>query len=96
LLKRGPTGRTQAAIEEMESYFAEHPGSPSAVRRPLLSLRGKIWVALLGRNLREGIAGFGPTVDAALNDFDAQYLRALRPPEVAVENEMRSAPRNYR
>ena len=70
----------QAAIEKIELYFAAHPGSPSAVRQPLLSVRGKVWVALLSSNLREGIAGFGPTVEAALSDFDAQYLGALRPP----------------
>jgi hypothetical protein len=30
----------------------------------------------------EGIAGPGPTVEAALSAFDAQYLRVLRSPEV--------------
>jgi hypothetical protein len=64
-----------------------HPGSPSAARRPRLFMWGKGWAALPGPSFREGIAGFGPTVEAALNDFDAQYLRALRPPEVpAIRN----------
>ena len=85
----------QAAIQRMELYFMTHPGSPSAVRRPSLSVRGKVWTALLGPNLREGIAGFGPTVEAALGDFDAQHLRALRPPEVTGENQIRSTPRNF-
>ena len=58
-----------------------HPGSPSAVRRPRLSCRNKEWTARLGSNRRDGIMGFGPTVEAALSDFDTQYLRALRPPE---------------
>jgi hypothetical protein len=40
--------------------------------------------------VRDGIAGFGPTVETALNDFDAQYLRALRPPQArTVENRAR-------
>jgi hypothetical protein len=47
-------------------------------------MRGRVWTALLGSNLRDGIAGFGPTVEAALKDFDMQYLRALRPPEIPV------------
>jgi hypothetical protein len=37
-------------------------------------------VALLGRNVRDGIAGFGPTGEAALPAFDAQYLISLRQP----------------
>ena len=70
----------QAAISSMKSYFAAHPGSPSAVRRPLLFRYGNVWTASLVPNLREGIAGVGPTVEAALREFDAQYLRVLRSP----------------
>jgi hypothetical protein len=73
-----------AVMQRMELYYLAHPGSPSAVRRPRLSMRGKVWTALLGPNLRDGIAGFGPTVEAALKDFDIQYLRTLRPPEIPV------------
>lgn len=69
-----------AVNERAELYFLAHPGSPSAVRRPRLFARSGVWVALLGRNVREGIAGFGPTVEAALRAFDAQYMNALRPP----------------
>jgi hypothetical protein len=69
-----------AAIEEMKDYCAAHPGSPSAVRRPELIIRGDLWIALLGPNMEEGIIGIGPTVAAALRAFDAQYLIALHPP----------------
>ncbi len=69
-----------AAIEEIKHYWATHPGSPSAVRRPELFIRGDLWIALLGPNMEEGIIGIGPTVAAALRAFDAQYLIALRPP----------------
>jgi hypothetical protein len=37
-------------------------------------------VALLGTNFRNGVVGFGPSVEAALRSFDIQYLNALRPP----------------
>ena len=70
----------KAARDRAELYFAAHPGSPAAVRRPKVSRRCGTWVALLGRNVRDGIAGFGLTVEAALRAFDAQYLAALRPP----------------
>jgi hypothetical protein len=71
---------TTAGMEQMELYYAAHPGCPSAVRRPQLSIRGALWIALLGRSVEEGILGIGATVEAALRAFDAQYLAALRPP----------------
>jgi hypothetical protein len=69
-----------AAMQHMELYCAAHPGSPSAVRRPQLFIRGELWMALLGPSVEEGIVGIGPTVTAALRAFDAQYLAGLRPP----------------
>ena len=73
-----------AAIEQMELYCVAHPGSPSAVRRPRLSFRSELWIALLGPSIEEGIVGIGPTVAASLRAFDAQYLAGLRPPVEAV------------
>ena len=72
-------GPTLVAREEMHAYCLAHPGSPFAVRRPQLSSRGDLWVALLGPNVEKGIVGIGPTVDAALRAFDVQYLAPLGP-----------------
>jgi hypothetical protein len=69
-----------AARQRAELYYELHPGSPSAVRMPKLFARSGVWVALLGRSVRDGIAGFGPTIEAALRAFDAQYITVLRPP----------------
>jgi len=69
-----------AASQRAELYYETHPGSPSAVRLPKLFIRSGVWIALLGRSVRDGIAGFGPTIEAALRAFDAQYLQTLRPP----------------
>src|SRR5262249_12851811 len=77
----------QAAIASLKSYFAAHAVSASAVLRPLLLRYGKVWTASLVPNLREGMGGVGPTVEAALSDFDAQYLRVLRSPEVSRKNQ---------
>lgn len=74
----------QAALQRMEMYCEAHPRSPSAVRRPQILKRGKMWIALLGANVRDGIVGLGPTVEAALRAFDAQYLAGLRPPAAAA------------
>jgi hypothetical protein len=68
-----------AAMSQMELYCEAHPGSPSAVRRPRLFVRGELWIALLGPRVEEGIVGIGATVTAALRAFDAQYLAGLRP-----------------
>jgi hypothetical protein len=69
-----------AAAQRAELYFETHPGSPSAVRSPKLFVRSGVWIALLGQSVRDGIAGFGPTIEAALRAFDTQYLQTLRPP----------------
>ncbi len=69
-----------AAMEQRELYFQAHLGSPAAIRRPRLFVRGELWIALLGPSVEEGIVGIGSTVAAALRAFDEQYLAALRPP----------------
>lgn len=69
-----------AASERAELYFAAHPGSPAAVRRPRLSIRSGKWVAVLGRSVQNGIVGIGPTIETALRAFNDQYLAGLRPP----------------
>ena len=55
-----------AANQRAQLYYDLHPGSPSAVRSPRLFVRSGIWIALLGQSVRQGIAGFGPTIEAAL------------------------------
>jgi len=69
-----------AARHRTELYCEFHPGSPSAIRSPKIFLKSGVWTALLGRNIRQGIAGFGPTVEAALRAFDQQYLNYLHQP----------------
>src|SRR5262245_48971005 len=82
--KHHVTDHTATAMEQMELYCAAHSGSPSAARRPRLLFRGELWIALLGPSMEEGIAGIGPTVEAALRAFDAQYLAGLRSQSEAV------------
>ncbi|PYJ11883.1 MAG: hypothetical protein DMF06_01285 [Verrucomicrobia bacterium] len=67
------------AISRAELYYAAHPGSPAAARRPRISVRSGTWIASLD-NVRDGVVGLGSTVEAALRAFDRQYLNALRPP----------------
>jgi len=66
------------ALKEMESYCATHPNSPSAARRPALSIRRGLWIALLGPSVEQGIVGIGFTVEGALRAFDYQYKAGSR------------------
>jgi hypothetical protein len=63
----------EQAREEMIKYCAAHPESPTATRRPQLSLRNGFWIALLGPSVEDGILGIGSTVEGALRAFDARY-----------------------
>jgi hypothetical protein len=72
-----------AAKHRAELYCELHPGSPSAIRSPKIFLKSGVWTALLGKSIRQGIAGFGPTIEAALAAFDRQYLNYLRQPDGA-------------
>ena len=72
-----------AARHRVELYCELHPGSPSAIRSPKIFMKSGVWTALLGKSIRQGIAGFGPTVEAALGAFDRQYLNYLRQPDGA-------------
>ena len=76
-------GADEAALL-VEQYFADHPGSPSAVRQPKLVRQGDTFIALLGRDVQHGIVGLGNTVENALRAFDVQYYNALRPPEARI------------
>ena len=76
-----PADPARTALVEMESYCAAHPNSPSAVRRPALSIRTGLWIALLGPTIEDGIVGIGFTVEAALRAFDTQYISGLRSAE---------------
>jgi hypothetical protein len=72
-------GADEAALQ-VEQYFADHPGSPSAERRPKVLRQGDTFVALLGRDVQHGIVGLGNTVENALRAFDVRYLNALHTP----------------
>ena len=70
----------RAAIEKMKLYCAAHPHSPSAIRRPRLFIRDRLWIALLGPTAEEGVVGIGSTVEAALGAFDSEYQTMSRTP----------------
>ena len=73
------TNSISEEVEQMRLYCAAHPSTPSAIRQPHLFRREQLWIALLGPNAEQGIVGIGPSIEAALSNFDAQYLAYLHP-----------------
>jgi hypothetical protein len=91
-LDLGLNGDDGAALL-VERYFVDHPGSPSAVRRPKVFRQSATFIALLGPDLQHGIVGLGNTVENALRAFDLQYLNSLRPPEARIATAKARTPR---
>lgn len=54
----------------------ERLSSPAAIFKPKVFPDGKLWCALYGENLHEGIAGFGETPELAIDDFNATWEKA--------------------
>jgi hypothetical protein len=75
----GELNGTDGAGLRVKQYFANHPGSPSAVRQPKVLRQGKTFFVLLGRDVQHGVVGLGNTVENALRAFDLRYLDALLP-----------------
>lgn len=59
-----PNDHEAAAQERADFYFLAQPGSQLAVLLPRITVCADIWVPLSGENIYEGVAGFGPTVEA--------------------------------
>lgn len=64
----------QNAAYEIEQSAIEHR-RPSVLYRPRLSRDGNQWCALYGDDLMQGVAGFGPTPEAAMRDFDQAWAK---------------------
>lgn len=59
---------------------------PAAIFRPRLMLDGNAYCALYGEDLMNGCAGFGPTAEAAMADFDKNW-REMKAPSPPSEGE---------
>lgn len=75
---------TQHAAQQFMSDVAAAMVLPSVLYRPKLSIDGNQWCALYG-NLHEGVAGFGDSPEAAMDDFNANWVRPIKASE-SVKN----------
>jgi hypothetical protein len=51
---------------------------PSVMMRPKISVDGNQWSALYGDNLQDGVTGFGDSPANAMQDFDNNWIQALK------------------
>lgn len=65
--------QTYIAMGNSYNLFAEIAERPSTKYKPSLSIDGDMWCALYGDNMQNGVAGFGKSPAAALNDFDKNF-----------------------
>lgn len=68
-----------ARIEEQMHITEGERQRPSVLFKPTISLDGNMYCALYGEDLMAGIAGFGETMDAAMRDFDQNWLKQKAP-----------------
>lgn len=54
---------------------------PSVLYRPCIFMDGDQWCALYGDNLQDGVAGFGDSPGQAMDAFDVEWTRNIKPPE---------------
>jgi hypothetical protein len=64
-----------AIASELEDYCVTHPDSPTAIRQPRIVIDQGRYVVALGKSTRDGVFGFGTSVESALRCFDELYLR---------------------
>lgn len=55
-------------------WTAQDKQRPSMLLLPRLFIDGNMWCALYGKNVQDGVAGFGTSPDKAMKDFDVSYL----------------------
>jgi len=50
-----------------------YANKPHVFMRPAISIDGNQWCALYGKNLQDGVCGFGDTPAEAMSDFDKNW-----------------------
>jgi hypothetical protein len=76
------------------SIAAQEMARPSVLFKPVLSIDGSNWCALLGENLVEGVAGFGETPHAAMEAFDQAFYKQKTPAAIRAALSLSGAERN--
>ena len=52
-------------------------GTPAAIYKPKISIDGNQWCVLYGKDLQDGVAGFGDSPEKAMQDFNSNWVKEL-------------------
>lgn len=66
-----------AMVAEEFKNAAYEQMRPSVLFRPRVFVDGNQWCALYGKNLQDGVSGFGDSPAAAMQNFDASWDASL-------------------
>lgn len=64
----------QRETEYLRQNVAREQLRPFFLLRPKMFLDGNMWCALYGKNIQDGVAGFGETPVKAAIQFDIEWL----------------------
>ena len=67
------SSQLQARTFEALDIFRNEHTRPSVLFRPQISRDGDKWCVLYGENLQDGVAGFGESPAAAMENFDQNW-----------------------
>jgi hypothetical protein len=71
-IEKLPRGRKEA----LEDYLHSRPDCLAAKVRPKIGMERNVWFVLAGRDMTSGVVGFGRTIVAALESWEANYREA--------------------
>ena len=71
------TSSLQQQIQSEAYQVSASLQRPSVLYRPALSMDGNRYCALYGENIQEGCAGFGPSPELAMMDFDRNWSKPI-------------------
>ena len=66
-----------ATAESSMAEIVQEQIRPSVLFKPSLTVDGNQWCALYGKNLQDGVAGFGDSPAEAMKDFDCSWRASL-------------------
>jgi hypothetical protein len=76
-IKQEAAGAESAArYQELEN--ARTASRPSMILRPSICRDGDAWCALFGKNIQEGVVGYGDSPELAYQDFDRAWVETIK------------------
>lgn len=65
------------ALEDHYKFLRDLAERPSVKLKPSIQKDGNQWCVLYGKNLHDGVSGFGDSPDEAMADFDKNWKEKI-------------------